>query len=176
MFVDADFAGMWHRKYYELCECALSQTGYIITYCGCPIHWAFKLQSEITLSTTESKCIALSMASHELLPLHHLVTEFHKHGLFSAPLMKPFSITSTSTLAATTIYEDNVSCVVLAHIEGTKVCTKHISLKWHRFKDHIKSGELKVVKIDSNLNRADIFTKPLSKTKHESLRKFIMGW
>ena len=32
MFVDADFAGIWHREYSELRECALSRTGYIITY------------------------------------------------------------------------------------------------------------------------------------------------
>jgi hypothetical protein len=176
MFVDADFAGMWHREYSELRECALYRTGYVITYCGCPTHWASKLQSEIALSTTESEYIALSMASRELLPLQCLVTEFHQHGLFSAPLSTPFSATATSTLEATTIYEDNASCVVLVHSEGTKVRTKQISLKWHCFKDHIKSGELKVVKVDSNLNWANIFTKPLSKTKHESLRKFIMGW
>jgi len=176
MFVNADFAGMWHREYSELRECALSRTGYVITHCGCPVHWASKLQSEIALSTTDSEYIALSMASRELLPLRHLVTEFHQHGLFSALLSSPFSVTSTSTLEATTIYEDNASCVALAHSEGTKVHTKHISLKWHRFKDHIKSGEIKVVKVDSNLNWADIFTKPLSKTKHESLRKLIMGW
>jgi len=82
MFVDADFAGMWHREYSELRDCALSRTGYIITYCGCPIHWASKLQSEIALSTTEAEYIALSMASRDLLPLHHLVTELHTHGLF----------------------------------------------------------------------------------------------
>ncbi len=35
MFIDADFAGMWHREYSEIRECALSRTGYIITYCGC---------------------------------------------------------------------------------------------------------------------------------------------
>jgi hypothetical protein len=52
-----DFAGMWHREYSELHECALSRTRYIITYCGCPIYWASKLQSEITLSATESKYI-----------------------------------------------------------------------------------------------------------------------
>jgi hypothetical protein len=176
MFVDADFAGMWHREYSELCECALSCTGYVITYCGCPIHWASKLQSEIALSTTESEYIALSMASRELIPLHQLIIELHKHGRFSAPLDKPFYITHTSTLEASTIYEDNASCVVLAHSEGTKVRTKHISLKWHRFKDHIRAGDIKVVKIDTNLNWADIFTKPLCKVKHESLRRFIMGW
>jgi len=74
----------------------------------------------------------------------------------------------TSTLEASTAYEDNASCVVLAHSKGIKVRTKHKSLKWHRFKDHVKSGDIKVVKIDSNLNWADIFTKPLCKVKHET--------
>jgi hypothetical protein len=105
-----------------------------------------------------------------------LIAELHKHSLISTPLEHPFSITHTSTLEASTIYEDNVSCIVLAHSEGTKVRTKHISLKWHRFKDHIRAGDLKVVKIDTNLNWADIFTKPLCKVKHESLWHFIMGW
>lgn len=69
MFVDADFTGMWHHEYSELCKCSLSCTGHIILYCSCPIHWASKLQSEIVLSTTESEYIALSMATHELIPL-----------------------------------------------------------------------------------------------------------
>jgi len=176
MFVDADFAGMWHWEYSELRECALSCTGYIITYCGCPIHWASKLQSEIALSTTESEYIALSMASRELLPIRRLIAELHKHGPTSVPLDHPFSMAHTSTLEASTVYEDNASCIVLAHRKGTKVRTKHISLKWHHFKDHIRAGDIKVVKIDTNLNWADILTKPLCKVKHESLRHFIMGW
>jgi hypothetical protein len=51
MYVDANFAGMWHSKYSALCDNVLSQTGYIITFYGCPIHWVSKLQSEIALST-----------------------------------------------------------------------------------------------------------------------------
>jgi hypothetical protein len=62
MFVDADFAGRWHHENSHLRDCALSRTGFVIMYCGCPIHWASKLQSEIALSTTESEYMALSMA------------------------------------------------------------------------------------------------------------------
>jgi len=61
--------------------------------------------------------------------------------------------------------------MILTHNEGTKVHTKYISLKWHHSKDWIK-----VTKVDSNLNWTNIFTKPLSKVKHESLRRFIIGW
>ena len=69
MHVNADLVGMWHRNYSELCDCALSCADYIITYCGCPIHWASKFEREIALSTTESEYIALSMATRELIPL-----------------------------------------------------------------------------------------------------------
>jgi hypothetical protein len=176
MYVDADFTGMWHQDHAELCDCALSCTGYIITYCGCPMHWASKLQTDIALSTTEKDYIALSMAMRELLPLQHLVMEICLNGLIATPLQDQFSITHTSTLCATTIYEDNASCITLAYSDGTKVCTKHISFKWHHFKDQLQSGAIPIMKFDTNLNWADILTKPLSKTKHQSLHKFIMEW
>lgn len=74
------------KQHSALHESVLSRTGYIITYCGCSIHWVSKLQSEITLSTTESEHIALSIATHELLPLWHLLQEIHQHGLVQIPL------------------------------------------------------------------------------------------
>ena len=119
MFVDADFAGMWRHENSKLRNFALSHSRYIITCCGCPINWVSKLQPEVAVSTTESECIALSMGSRELIHLRCLVIELHKHSLFSAPLEKPFFMTRTSTLETSNIYEDNASCVILAHNEGT---------------------------------------------------------
>jgi hypothetical protein len=70
MFVDVNFAEMWHKEYANLCDNVLSRTGFfIITFCGCPITWGSKLQTQIALSTTASEYIALSTATHELLPL-----------------------------------------------------------------------------------------------------------
>lgn len=109
MYVDADFTGRWLQVYSHLRSCALTRSGYVITYCRCPIHWASKLQSEIALSTTASEYIALSMAIRELLPLWHLVIETHKNGLVSAPLNDHFSVTKTSHLEATQIFENNAS-------------------------------------------------------------------
>jgi hypothetical protein len=59
MYVDADFAGRWHKEFSHLRDSVLSRTGYVIISCGCPISWASKLQSKIALSTTESEYIAL---------------------------------------------------------------------------------------------------------------------
>jgi hypothetical protein len=176
VYVDADFAGLWYRDYAELRKCALSRTGFIITYCGCPIHWASKLQNEIALSTTESEYIALSMATWELLPLCRLVQELHQHSFLATPIDNTFSHTKNTSLQARQIYEDNVSCIILAYSDGTKPRTRHLSLKWHHFKDHIKNGNIIVTKVASNLNWADLLTKPFVAPKHNSLRKMIMGW
>jgi hypothetical protein len=176
MYIDADFAGMWHQQHSALRDNVLSRTGYIITFCGCPIHWVSKLQSEIALSTTESEYIALSMGTRELLPLRRLMTEIHQHTLIKLPLPSQFNTTKTTSLTATQVFEDNESCIVLAHSEGTKVRTKHIALKWHHFKDQIRQGHLKIVKIGTHYNWADILTKPLGRQKFEALRKMIMGW
>jgi len=54
--------------------------------------------------------------------------------------------------------------------------TKHLSLKWHHFKDHVCQGNITITKVASNLNWADILTKPLVSPKHNSLRRLIMGW
>lgn len=176
MFVDADFAGMWYQEFSEPRDCALSRTGYVITYCGCPVHWASRLQSEIALSTTEAEYIALSMATRELPPLRLLVQEIHQNGLVQTTSAINNSNIRTKTLSPSNIYEDNASCIVLAYNDGTKVRTKHISLKWHHFRDQLRDGHIKITKVASNLNWADLLTKPLTTLKDQTLRRFIMGW
>jgi hypothetical protein len=49
--------------------------GYIITYAGCPMHWSSKMQTGISLSTTEAEYIALSQAMREVLPIIWLMEE-----------------------------------------------------------------------------------------------------
>ena len=75
------------------------------------------------------------------------------------------------------ILEDNTAAIALAN-DGDKYRprTKHLSLKWHHFRDQIKQGWLKVRKIDTKVNWADIFTKPLPKPHFEFLRDAMMGW
>ena len=53
-FVDADFAGGWPTNESDDPDKVYSCTEYIINYNNCPILWAYKLQSEISFSTTEA--------------------------------------------------------------------------------------------------------------------------
>ena len=60
---------------------ALSRTGFVIKYAGCPILWQSKLQGEVAQSTTAAEYIALSMAIREVLPIMYLLLDMHDRGL-----------------------------------------------------------------------------------------------
>jgi hypothetical protein len=172
MYVDADFAGTWHKEFSYLRDCVLSRTGFIILYHNCPIHWGSKLQSEIALSTTKAEYIALSMAARELIPIRRVFIELLRHS----PLCSIATYSST-TLPPSIIYEDNASCIAIATKDSHyKPRTKHISLKYHHFKDYIKSGAICITKVPTMDNLADIFTKPLTQTIHDCLRVRMLGW
>ena len=49
-------------------------------------------------------------------------------------------------------------------------------MKWHHFHDQITDGWLQIKKINTKVNWADIFTKPLPKPHFEFLRDAMMGW
>ncbi len=134
----------WHKEYSELHDSILSCTGFVITYCNCPITWCSKLQTEIALSTAESECIALSSATCELLPLRRILTDILTHSFIS---FSSSHHTQPSTLAPSKIFEDNNACIILVTTKTHfKPRTKPISLNYHHFHDHIRNGNLQVLK------------------------------
>ena len=52
------------------------QLGQLITYTGCPISWALRVQTEVAVFTTENKHFSLSSALQEIIPMMSLVQEF----------------------------------------------------------------------------------------------------
>ena len=71
--VDADFAGGWSNADADDADNVMSRTGFIIMYTNCPVYWRSALQTEITLSTAEAECIALSQSLREVIPLMTLM-------------------------------------------------------------------------------------------------------
>jgi len=111
-FAYADFAGRWHQAYSHLHNSTLSCTGYVLVYCGCPISWTSKLQTEITLSMTEAEYQALSPCMHDLLPWHTLIQELAKNSFINQMYLHG-SILFTNNLKST-VYSDNQSCLTIA--------------------------------------------------------------
>ena len=129
-FVDADFAGGWSQADSDNAENVMSRTGYVIMYAGCPVLWKSKLQTEIALSTAESEYIALSQAMREVIPLMNLLVEIS--CVFDVHMPKP--------QVHCKVFEDNRSCIAIAEANKFSPRTKHIALKYHHFRPHVKRG------------------------------------
>jgi hypothetical protein len=167
-YVDADFAGNWDKDdAMDDPDTARSRSGYIITYANCPTIWASKLQTEISLSTTEAEYIALNMAMRECIPLLEIMKEMARMH---------YPIINLPPNIFIKAFEDNTGAHELATLPKMRSRTKHINIKYHHFRHHVANGEIQVEMVHSVNQRADIFTKPTETERFLKHRKSIMGW
>ena len=75
VYVDAGFASAWDSEDSDEPTSVVSRLRYVIKYANCPLIWASKLQTEVTLSTTEAEYVALSQAMRKAIPLTQLLDE-----------------------------------------------------------------------------------------------------
>ena len=71
-YADASFVGDWNSAWSEEPTSVMSRIGYLIKSDNRLIIWCSNLQSEVSLSTTESEYIALSKLLRDVLPLVEL--------------------------------------------------------------------------------------------------------
>ena len=166
LFVDADFAGNWDPQDTGNVDTARSRHGYVIKFANCPIIWKSQLQREIALSSTESEYTGLSYAVREVIPILNILQELSKtHNLLESPAKLYLRV-----------YEDNAGAIEMAKVHKYRPRTKHLNIRLHHFRKFISSGRMKIFKIHTNDQQADIFTKPLASEQFLKLRKLILGW
>ena len=51
--------------------------------------------------------------------------------------------------------------------------SKHIDIRFHFIRDHVKEGSVELLHVASQDQVADIFTKPLSKVLYDKYKKMI---
>ena len=167
VFADADFSGGYQKGHTDDPNTAKSRSAYHIMYNGCLIYWSSKLQTEVALSTTEAEYICLSQSLRTTISLMRLFRELEKKiPGFKTP--KP--------LVRCTAFEDNSGAIELAKAPKLRPRTKHINIKYQHFRDAVDKGDIKIEKIDTKDQLADIGTKPLSAKPFKKLRKRLMGW
>jgi hypothetical protein len=167
-YVDADFAGLYNSEDRQDPVCVKSWTGYCLTLGTCPVLWVSKLQTEIALSTVEAEYIALSQSMWDLLPMRRLLQEIGTE--MNLDFCRPAILHST-------VFEDNNGALSLATSPRINPRTKHIAVKYHHFREHVGEDKgLLIEKIDTAEQKADIFTKGLTKDLQVTIRKLLMGW
>lgn len=144
-----------------------SRTVVLLTFGNVPILWSSKLQSDIALSTLEAEYIALSQGMRDLVSAWRLMAELGEKMNYK---MERISHVSK-------VWEDNTGTQNLANSKGPLMTsrTKHIGIKYHWFQSMI-GPEIEILCIDTKEQRADIFTKGLTRHNFEQIRKRVMGW
>ena len=73
---DSDFTGNWRpQDAPHDSMTSKSRAGWVIQFAGCRLTWAAKVQTIMTLSTTEAEYVALPMSLREVNPLMGLLKE-----------------------------------------------------------------------------------------------------
>ncbi|KAG7598335.1 Reverse transcriptase RNA-dependent DNA polymerase [Arabidopsis suecica] len=126
-----------------------SITGLVFTIGGNTISWKSGLQRVVALSSTESEYMSL--------------TEAVKEAVWLKGLLKEFGYEQKKV----EIFCDSQRAIALAKNNVHHERTKHIDVKYHYIREVIANGDVEVLKISTEKNPADIFTKvvPVSKFK-----------
>jgi len=151
-WTDADWGGdLIDRK---------STTGYVIKIGNCSVSWATKKQPTVALSTAEAEYMAISAGMQESLSIQQLLYE----------------ILGTSIItSACNIHTDNQSAISISKDDVNHQRTKHIDIRHHFIRDHVRNGDMKITWVPTSQQTADILTKPLGRIQHTKLRHAIMN-
>ena len=116
-------------------------------YANCPIVWESQIQTDIALSTTESKYIELYQVMRGVLPFASLMREI----LFFLELEDAVPKVKSSLFEKTIIvHEDNQGTIALAVAPQMRPHTKHITIKYHNFQSFVFNGIVKFQDVDTS--------------------------
>ena len=146
-FCDSDWGNSKDRK---------SWSGYCIqmTQNTSLISWKTKKQHTVALSSCEAEYIALTFAIQESNFLCQLISEL-----------------TNCVPKCVTIFADNQGAIKLAKNPVFHQRSKHIDIKYHYSRDELTKNKVCLHYIMSDNNKADLFTKAVSKSK---LNKFSL--
>lgn len=131
-----------------------SNSGSICFINGGPITWRCKKQTNVAISTCEAE--------------YYAATETAKEVLWLRKLMEDFEIQQDKTIP---ILVDNQSCISLIETGDFKQRTKYIGVKYHFLRDHVQKGNFILQYVPTEINTADMLTKPLNSTKIAFMRE-----
>jgi hypothetical protein len=148
-FVDADHAGdKLNRR---------SQTGILIFINRAPIIWYSKRQNTVETSTFSSEFIAMKTAVEQIEAMRY------KLRMFGVPLQGPANV-----------YCDNEAVCRNTRAPESTLKKKHNAVAYHRCREAVASGTIRVAKEDTKTNLADLMTKTMSRPERERLMDKFM--
>jgi len=148
-WVDSDHAGNLVTR--------RSQTGYLIFLNQAPIVWYSKKQNTVEASTFGSEFVASRTCLEAIEGLRF------KLRMFGIPILGP-----------TDVLCDNNSVVNSAQRPESVLSKKHLSICYHRVREAVAAGTIRVGKIETEKNLSDLCTKPLPTERRNDLLSGIV--
>ena len=143
-YSDADYAGsLLDRK---------STSGTCQFHGARLISWFSKKQNSIATYTTEAEYIAAGCCASQILWIQQQLRDY---GLNEEK---------------TPIFCDKTSAIAITQNPNFHARTKHIDVRHHFIRDHVEKGNIEILKIGTEDQLVDIFTKPLQESRFLALR------
>ena len=117
------------------------------------VAWMSKKQNSVSLSTTETEYIATRSCCSQLLWMKKLLSDY---GIAQDTMV---------------VYCDNSSAIDISKNPVQHSKTKHIEIRYHFIRDIIERKIVALEYIPTEHQNANIFTKPLDRSKFETLRQ-----
>ncbi|KAE8212989.1 hypothetical protein CF319_g9212, partial [Tilletia indica] len=122
-----------------------SVSGYVFYLYGNPVTWRSKLQDTVSISSTEAEYVALSEATREAIWAIQLLDELQlKEG------------------GSVELFTDNTGAEALARNPQSHQRTKHIRIHHHLVRECNEQGIIKVQRVHTDDNPADLLTKTVT--------------
>ena len=144
LFVDADHA-----------HCELTRrsiTGIVVFVNSTPVKWYSKMQNTVETSTYGSELVAARIATEIALEYRYNIR------------MLGYDVDGP-----TTILGDNNAVILNTTVPSSQLKKKHNAIAYHRVREMIACRAIRFVHIPSELNLADVLTKPLGGIVHHRL-------
>jgi hypothetical protein len=135
-YADSDFAPSHTKR--------KSRTGYVIFFLGSPVAWKSKLQNLTACSISEAELYAMYDATMHSLQINNLLTECYSRLHLRN-------------------YEDNSGCADWINnlSSATSSRMKGIETKYYKLQDLAEENIVTFIKISTDKQRADMFTKQM---------------
>lgn len=152
-YVDADYA---------MCpDTRRSTTGWVWMLAGAPVSWCSQRQKCQSLSTTDAEYIAGAEGAREGIWLLRFINDLRV----------------VPHIPSLQMFTDNNAALKIAKNPELHQRTKHIDVRYHFLRERVMEvRDIKIQRVDTENNVADMFTKALSPARHEKLRKMMMQY